>query len=66
MATFLQEAASRSTGVGLAEGTGESQFPVGAHLSTGYLALYLNFCPPTAAWYINPPLATVNTAIPLW
>ena len=25
----------------------------------------LNFCPPTAAWYINPPLATVNTASPL-
>ena len=32
----------------------------------GYdFGLYLNFCPPTAAWYIKPPLATVNTAMPL-
>ena len=30
-----------------------------------YFPLYLNFCPATAAWYINPPLATVNTASPL-
>ena len=30
-----------------------------------FFALYLNFCPPTAAWYINPPLAMVKTAMPL-
>jgi hypothetical protein len=27
--------------------------------------LYLYFCPPKEASYINPPFATVNTAIPL-
>ena len=30
------------------------------------IALYPNFCPPMLASYINPPLATVKTAMPFW
>ncbi len=46
--------------------------PTSTHLLTSagaiarnYLAVYLNFCPPTLASYISPPLATVKTASPL-
>jgi hypothetical protein len=36
-----------------------------ARRSPGYRGLYENFWPPMLASYIRPPLATVNTAIPL-